>query len=61
MPGIADLRAAIGSAPHPARAVPCPRCHAAPWTACSTPSGRRLTQGPHPARITAWEQQETQP
>jgi hypothetical protein len=54
MTGPERARAALGARQHPARAVACPRCHAAPWTACTSPRGRRLTAGPHPARITAW-------
>lgn len=27
----------------------------------TTPRGRRLTAGPHPARITAWSQKEARP
>lgn len=54
MTGPDRLRAILGAAQHPARAVPCPWCKAPPWTACATPSGRSLTAGVHPARTTAW-------
>lgn len=54
MTGPEQARSALGVTAHPARAVACPRCGARPYAACTAPSGRRLTAGPHPARITAW-------
>jgi hypothetical protein len=58
MTGPERARAALGATGHPARAVDCPRCGARPWVACTAPTGRRLTAGPHPARVTAWSQRK---
>lgn len=38
----------------PEHAIPCPWCHAAPGTRCTSPRGRRLAIESHDARITAW-------
>lgn len=54
MSGPERARAALGRPADPARTVTCPRCGAPPYVACTTPSGRRLTDGPHPARRAAW-------
>lgn len=60
MVGPDEIRALLGGArQHPARAIACPHCHAAPHIACTTPGrGRRMT-GLHPARITAWTTRST--
>ncbi|WP_443732113.1 zinc finger domain-containing protein [Streptantibioticus silvisoli] len=51
-----ELRRLLGTAPHPARSVPCPHCGAGAREACTTRSGRhRITDSPvHPARLDAW-------
>ncbi|WP_181785369.1 zinc finger domain-containing protein [Streptomyces phytophilus] len=52
------VRHLVRAGHHPARAVECPWCRAAPHTPCTTKSGRRrLTDAPvHPQRTTAWVQ-----
>jgi hypothetical protein len=39
--------------PHPARAIPCPRCHAPVGQPCTIPSNGRPLPAPHQARIDA--------
>lgn len=49
-----NVRHMIRAPHHPARAVQCPHCGAAPHQPCHTPSGRRRMPAPHPQRVSAW-------
>lgn len=57
-----EVRVAIAAAlptyhrqQQPERATACPRCHAQPGNACTTPRGTR--RDPHTDRTTAWRNQ----
>lgn len=51
-----SVRHALRARQHPARAVRCPHCEAAPFRPCRVPVRAVVMALPHPARIAAWVQ-----
>ncbi|MHB9857667.1 zinc finger domain-containing protein [Streptomyces sp. YIM S03343] len=51
-----SLRHQLRSGQHPARATPCPQCHAAAHKPCTLRKSGRHLPAPHPQRISAWAQ-----
>lgn len=49
-----SIRHSLRAAQHPARAVECPHCGAAPHRPCQSRSKTRVMPQPHPSRVSAW-------
>lgn len=49
-----SIRHGLRAKQHPARAVQCPHCLAAPFRPCRVPVRSVVMAQPHPARVAAW-------
>ncbi|GAA2484962.1 hypothetical protein GCM10010406_21520 [Streptomyces thermolineatus] len=49
-----SIRQILRAKQHPARAIACPHCGAAPHRPCRNQARTRYMTDPHPGRVTAW-------